>query len=99
MEGYDFLDLDRQNLSELDDIVFNKFATYHRYGSKFSPTRMASVRGSGLVRDLVALPKFGYIIDYIYFPTPTTGIKDHRFELFLESNELPDPVFVKFMVK
>jgi hypothetical protein len=99
MEGYDFLDLDRQNLAELKDIVFNKFATYHRYGSKFSPTRMAGVEGASLVRDLVSLPKFGYIIDYIYFPKPKTGIKDHRFELFLESSDLPDPVFVKFMVK
>jgi hypothetical protein len=99
MQGYDFLDLDRQKLAELDDIVFNKFAAYHRYGSKFSPTHMASVGQSNLVRDLVSLPKFGYIIDYIYFPKPVTGIKDHRFELFLESTALPDPVFVKFVVK
>jgi hypothetical protein len=99
MQGYDFLDLDRQNLAELKDIVFNKFATYHRYNSKFSPTHLASVGRSNLVRDLVSLPKFGYIIDYIYFPKPTTGIKDHRFELFLESTDLPDPVFVKFVVK
>ncbi len=54
---------------------------------------------STVVRDVVYLPKFGYLIDYIYFPRPVTGIKDQRFELFLESQSLEQPVFVKFEVK
>jgi hypothetical protein len=99
MESYQFLDLDRTSLSELDDIVFNKFAAYTRYGSKFSPTHMASTGRSNLVRDLVSLPKFGYIIDFIYFPAPATGLKGHRFELFMESQELAEPVFLKFIVE
>jgi hypothetical protein len=99
MQSYEFLDLDRRSLAELDDIVFNKFAAYTRYGSKFSPTHMATTGGSNLVRDLVSLPKFGYIIDFLYFPAPSTGLKGHRFELFMESPDLAEPVFVKFLVE
>jgi hypothetical protein len=99
MEGYDFLDLDRDRLAELEGIIFNKFAAYTRYGSKFSPTHGANVGGENLVRDLVSLPKFGYIMDFVYFPAPQTGLKGHRFELFVESPDLPDPVFVKFIVE
>ncbi|HXV77608.1 MAG TPA: hypothetical protein VD788_14945 [Candidatus Polarisedimenticolaceae bacterium] len=101
-EGYDFLDLDRQALSTLPDVTTNKFAAYTRYGSRFSPTRstVADLTGSGsLVRDAISVPKFGYIWDFLYFPRPVTGIKGHRFELFVESAGLEDPVFVKFEVK
>lgn len=99
MEGYEFLDLDRDRLAELDSIIFNKFAAHTRYGSKFSPTHAASFGRENLVRDRVSLPKFGYILDFIYFPAPPNGLKGHRFELFVESPDLPDPVFVKFVVE
>jgi len=103
LEGYDFLDLDRDQLAELGGIVGAKFAAFTRYNSKFSPTRSAAMDlhpdGTKTVRDMVSLPRYGYIIDYIYFPKPATGIKGHRFELFLESQNLPDPVFVKFDVQ
>ena len=103
LEGYDFLDLDRDQLAELQDIAGSKFAAFTRYNSKFSPTRSAVMDhefgGTKTVRDMVSLPRYGYLIDYIYFPRPVTGIKGHRFELFLESQNLPDPVFVKFRVE
>jgi len=99
MQGYDFLDLDRERLAELSQIIFNKFAAYTRYGSKFSPTHAAVTGRENIVRDMVSLPKFGYILDFIYFPAPRTGLKGHRFELFVESPDLPDPVFVKFIVE
>ena len=51
------------------------------------------------VRDLVALPRFGYMLDMLYFPAPSTGVKGHTFELFLQAPELPDPVFVRFEVR
>jgi hypothetical protein len=50
------------------------------------------------VKDSVAIPRYGYIIDYIYFPRPKTGVVGKRFELFMNAPELPDPVFVKFAV-
>lgn len=104
MESYDFLDLDRQSLAELDGIIFNKFATFTRYPSKFSPTRTSNpartlAGSSELVRDMVSLPRFGYLVDFIYFPLPQTGLMNKRFELFLESPDLEDPVFVRFVVK
>jgi hypothetical protein len=100
MEGYDFLDRDRTTLAELDGIVDQKFATFTQYPSRFSPSRTMSA-GSNLVRDVVTIPKFGYMVDFIYFPKPATGMKDHRFELQMSSPVLPpdnNPIFVKFMV-
>ncbi len=99
IDNYQFLDLDRR-LAELSEIVFNRFGAYVQYPSKFSPTRGIpdNVLDSTIVRDSVGLPQYGFIIDYIYFPRPKTGVKGKRFELFLKTPELPDPVFVKFAV-
>lgn len=98
MQNYNFLDWDRK-LSELAGLVDARFATFTRYPSKFSPTRDIQTSRSSLVRDMVSLPKFGYLIDYLYFRLPETGVKGHRFELFMQAPELEDPVFVKFEVK
>jgi len=98
LENYGMLDFDR-NLGELEGIVFNRFAAMPRYPSNFSPTRTLSVSGSSLVRDLVVLPRHGYLIDFVYFPAPKTGVRDQPFELFLDSPDLVDPVFVKFEVR
>jgi hypothetical protein len=95
IEGYNFLDLDR-HMAELDGIIVNKFAAYRRYPSNFSPDQ--AVQRLTVVRDLVSLPKFGYMVDYIYFPEPPGGIRGKRFELFLDSPSLEDPIFVKFEV-
>jgi len=94
LEGYEHLEFDR-NLAELPGIVFNKFAAYRQYPSNFSPTPASGT----IVRDLVSLPKFGYFFDWIYFPTPPGGIRGHRFELFMDSQHLEDPIFVKFEVR
>ena len=99
IEGYEFLDLDRNQLAELDGIVFNKFGAFTRYPSMFSPMRGHSFGRSNLVRDLVSLPRFGYLLDFIYFPAPKNGLLGKRFELFVDSRQLEDPVFVKFEVK
>ena len=53
----------------------------------------------GTVRDVVQVPRNGYVIDFIYFPTPETGVRGQRFELFMDAPELPDPVFVRFEVR
>jgi hypothetical protein len=95
--GYGLLDFDR-NLAEIEGIVFNRFAANPRFPSNFSPTHSAEISTSNLVRDLVALPKHGYLIDFIYFPAPASGIRDQPFELFVSSPDLADPVFVKFEV-
>ena len=99
LSNYDFLDLDR-NLAELSEIVFNRFGAMTAYPSKFSPTRRPSRAGeSTVVTDNVQLPKFGYLLDMLYFPMPATGLIGHKFELTMTAPELTDPVFVKFEVK
>lgn len=100
LDGYQFLDWDREpSVSELYALIDTKYAAFTRYASKFSPTRQARSSRYGVVLDVVALPKFGYLLDMLYFPAPTTGIKGHRFELFVSAPELEDPVFVKFEVR
>ena len=99
LENYDFLDLDR-DLEELNEIVFNRFGAMTRYPSNFSPTHFAVREGqSRTVIDRVQLPKFGYLLDMVYFPIPGTGLKDHTFELSMTAPELTDAIFVKFEVK
>jgi len=99
LANYDFLDLDR-NLAELDEIVFNRFGAMTPYPSKFSPTRRPSRVGeSTVIMDSVQLPRYGYMLDMLYFPMPTTGLKGHKFELAMTAPELTDPIFVKFEVK
>lgn len=95
IENYNFLDLDR-HMAELGGIVANKFAAYAQYPSNFSPGQ--AFARLEVVRDLVSLPKFGYMLDFIYFPEPPGGMSGHRFDLFLDSPSLEDPVFVKFEV-
>jgi hypothetical protein len=99
LANYDVLDLDR-NLAELGDIVFNRFGAMTAYPSKFSPTRGSSgAFETTVVTDSVHLPKFGYILDMLYFPMPTTGLLGHKFELAMTAPELTDAIFVKFEVK
>ncbi len=99
LDGYEFLDLDRR-IAELEDIVSNRFVNFTRYNSQFSPTRGVPDNpvASTIVKDQVVLPKFGYLLDMIYFPRPKTGVLNQHFELFVTAPELPDPVFVKFAV-
>ena len=100
LESYDYLDFDRR-LEELSGILASRFAAFTRYPSMFSPVRDVSLAPfqSSLVRDSISLPQFGYIVDYIYFPKPKTGVVGRRFETFLEAPDLADPIFVKFVVK
>lgn len=98
LESYPMLDLDRR-YSEIASIAFARFHTFTRYDSQFSPTRSMGVGGSNLVVDRVTLPRSGYIIDWLYFPMPPGGIEGKRFDLFLSSPALEDPVFVKFRVR
>jgi hypothetical protein len=100
LEAYRFLDWDREpSVSELYALIDTKYAAFTRYPSNFSPTHEARASRYGVVVDRVALPKFGYLMDMLYFPAPGTGVKNHRFELFVSAPELPDPVFVKFEVR
>ena len=89
---YRTIDLDRR-LEEVGPTVRGSFQAYEE--------RPSSLTGS-FDRPIVQkmfLPKFSYMIDWIYFPTPAGGVRGKRFELFLEAPELQDPVFVRFEVE
>ena len=45
------------------------------------------------------LPRFTYAIDFLYYPMPEGGIENRKFELVLDSRELEEPVFVRFVVR
>jgi hypothetical protein len=95
LANYDFLELDR-NLAELSGTVFSRFGAMTGYPTMLSPTRAPEAR---VVTDSVELPKFGYMLDMLYFPMPATGLIGHKFELSMTAPELTDPIFVKFEVK
>lgn len=100
LSRYEFLDLDRR-LQEIAEIVFNRYSAYTRYPSQFSPLRRGSSAPgtSTLVRDAVYLPRYGYIIDMLYFPMPEGGIASgRRFELFLDAPELEQPIYCTFLM-
>jgi hypothetical protein len=93
LKDYPYLDFDRKRFSELFGLVSTRFSAFELFPSKFSPTR-----GGRLIQDRVEIPRSGVLFDFLYFPMPVTGLKGHRFELFLDTPELEDPLFVKFTV-
>ena len=98
LQKYQKLDFDRQ-YAEIEGIAFNRFSTYTRYRSRFSPTRVMTPGGTNLVQDGVTLPRSGYLIDWLYFPIPAGGLENRKFDLFVSAPQLEDPVFVKFHVR
>jgi hypothetical protein len=89
--GYPNPDLDRR-LGDLDGVVRGKYQSYPVVPSTLTPTFDRPV----LLE--TKLPRFTLMVDWLYFPRPEGGVKERRFELFLDSPELPDPVFVRFRV-
>lgn len=52
-----------------------------------------------IVADNIELAQRMWMTDILYFPHPKGSVKGKKFELWLSSPDLPDPVFVKFRVK
>jgi hypothetical protein len=91
-KDYRVMDLDKK-LADLDGVILGKYQAFQQEPSTLTesfdrPTLLVT-----------KLPKFSYIIDWLYFPKPEEGAKGRRFELFLDAPELPDPVFVRFRVE
>lgn len=103
LKGYAFLDMDRSPaLSELTSVAASAFSAHRPHRSKFSPTRDVEAAGRftrKVVLDETALPPFGYVVDFLYFPTPIAGIMGQRFDLTLEAAALLESVTVSFLVK
>lgn len=93
IESYPHLDQDRQRFSELFPLISTRFSAFNQISSKLLPTRAGRP-----VQDLTSLPNSGVMVDFLYFPMPSTGLAGHRFELFLDTPELENPLFVSFVV-
>ena len=93
IDGYPHLDQDRQRFSELFGLTSTRFSAYIQISSKLLPTRSGRP-----VQDVTTLPTSGVMVDFLYFPMPPGGLKGHRFELFLDTPELDDSLFVSFVV-
>lgn len=93
IRGYRFLNLDRSLLKDRG-VLETRFDFYTRIPSRFFPVPA----GPELVRDRVELPRGTYLQDVLYFPSPRGGLRDRRFDLFLDCKPLEDPVFVTIEV-
>ena len=52
-----------------------------------------------LVNDRIELSNSSYMIDVLYFPHPEGELVGSYFELWMDSEDLEEPLFVKFRVK
>lgn len=91
--GYGSTDVDRR-LGEAAPFVAHRYASYRLVPSNLTPGFDAPIQ-----RDRLFIPRFGYILDFIYFPRPDGDLAGRALELVLRAPELPDPVFVRFVAK
>jgi hypothetical protein len=87
------VDLDRERFTEAAPIVFGKYPSYSHIPSNFSPGF-----SNAIARDRVFLPRFSYIVDFLYFPAPSSYTLGEPLELRVSAPELSDPVFIRFSV-
>ena len=90
--GYGSTDVDRR-LGEIEAIVQGRYQTYDRIPSNFAPGFDAPI-----AREEVALPRFSYLVDTLYFPNPAVPTPVGPFEILVRVAELPDPMVVRFFV-
>jgi hypothetical protein len=80
-------------LAELPAVIAGTYGSYIRVDSVLTTSF-----DKPLAQDL-HVPRRSYAVDFLYFAAPETGVRGHRFELFMTSPDLEDPIFVKFVVK
>ncbi len=83
------------------DVFFTRFSTWPQIPMVFFPVQSSDPEFArrGIVRDRVEMPLRSWAWDILYFPHPQGSIKDRKFELWLDTPELEEPVFVRFAVK
>lgn len=87
-------DLDRRNFTEATPIVLGKYQSYSLIRSNFTPGFDDSI-----AVDRVSLPRFSYLLDFLYFPRPPGFVEGEPLELLLSAPELGESVFVRFTVQ
>jgi hypothetical protein len=71
-----------------------KFDFYTEVFAQFFP----NPSGTGVAQDRVGVPRSTWFQDILYFPMPEGGLRERRFDLFMDVPQLEDPVFVTFEV-
>jgi hypothetical protein len=93
-EGYHAsVDVDRRKFSEAAPIVTGKYQSFSRVPSNFSPGF-----DNAIALDRVFLPRYSYLLDFLYFPTPGGYAPGAPLELQVTAPELENPIFVRFTV-
>ncbi len=83
------------------EVVQTNFNAWTYQPSSFFPVLSASSRSGarGTVRDRVELGLRMWTYDILYFPHPKGTLVGSKYELWMTSPDLQEPVFVKFRVK
>lgn len=85
------------------EVFSTTYQPWPRRASTFFPVPGVSndpiFRRRSLVNDRVELNNSSYMIDVLYFPHPEGEILGNYFELWMDSEDLEEPLFVKFRVK
>lgn len=82
-------------------VLSNRFTAHTFLRTVFFPIPVTE-RGfeqRGLLQEYTELPKQSWTYDIVYFPHPEGSILGRKFELWLNTKELEQPVFVKFAVR
>lgn len=95
------VEYDLKLTSQFRGVWAGRFDIWPEIPAVFFPVGANDVRyrHRGLARDRVELSMKTWMKDLLYFPMPETGLVGHRFELWLDTEEMEQPVFVKFAVK
>ncbi len=91
--NYKKLTVDRR-VGDLISFARGRFQTYEQISSNWTPTF-----DNGVERPELHLSRNTWAYDYLYFPRPETGVRGQRFELHVDSPELPHPILLKFKVR
>jgi hypothetical protein len=82
-------------------VISNRFTAHTELKTVFFPVPVTETRfaSRGLVQERTELPKQSWTWDVVYFPHPEGPIEGRKFELWLKTAELEQPVFVKLAVR
>ncbi len=82
-------------------VLSNRFTAHTFLRTVFFPIPVTERRFEqrGLLQEHTELPKQSWTYDIVYFPHPEGSILGRKFELWLNTKELEQPVFVKFAVR
>jgi len=92
-DAYGQVRVDRRFAENFVGVLLSRWPNYTDMPSNLFPEE-----GGGIRTEFVELHKFAWFADFLYFPHPKTGVVGHRFELWMDAEELEDPVFVKFKI-